>query len=189
MFAVDIPLTSIDPPPAWPWYPPDPLAPILDEKNMPPTPPKDPATTLADYSLPRTGLADIQFSGFKLAFARSPAYRRFEQNPDMKAHWFECAVYKTKGGTFVLAIAYRWSGKKIFRESAQDIVSTHKTESELVVALREFTATECVNGYPEGEHWAKKQEALMNSIEEDFAMLIEIVESQLGKYREPERID
>ena len=172
------------------WMPDIPPTDGLDEPIMPPTPPKpDPATTLADYSLPRTGLANVQFSGYKLAFARSPAYRRFEQNPDMKAHWFECAVYKTKGGTFVLAIAYRWSGKKIFRESNQDIVSTHKTEDELVEALRAVTATEYVNGYPEGEHWVKKQEALMNSIEEDFAMLVEIVESQLGKYRQPEVIE
>ena len=46
-----------------------------------------------------------------------------------------------------------------------------------------------MTGYPEGDYWRHKQEALLAGVLADFDMLVELIETQLEQLKEPERIE
>lgn len=142
--------------------------------------------TMKEYTLPRTGQSDIIFTGELLAEAKSPAYRRSVDQPTTKNHWFECDVYRTKGGKLIVHLKYRWSGK-LYRESHYDDVTV--VERNPAAVLLGVDPSDYVTGYPEGEYWAEKQQNLLTSIREDYDLLVEAITNQLMKHAEPERVE
>lgn len=143
---------------------------------------------MQEYSLKRTGLSNLEFTGEQIAESKSPAHRRHLNKPESNNHWFEAAIYRTKGGKIVTELAYRWAGK-LNRETEQDIVSVFDTVESAMESLGEFDPETCVTGFPPGDHWAKKQADLLASINEDFDILVEQIEDQLAKKAPAERID
>jgi len=145
---------------------------------------------MQEYTLARTGERPLEFTGTLLVEEKSPAYRRHENRKSEKTrcHWFEVAIYRTKGGKFVLRTAYRFSGPAN-REEPQDFVQVYTSETEMLDDLNAFDPTRCVGGFPEGEHWEEKQRTLMESIEHDYTLLVEKVETKFKEKSGPERIE
>jgi len=143
---------------------------------------------MQDYSLVRTGKSNLEFHGELIAEAKSPAYRRHEKNPTARAHWYEAYVYLTRGGKYILHVLYRFAGP-LNREILQDYVFVHDDIDGVIQSMKEFSPTDCVTGYPDGEHWEKKQQILMNDLDGDFDLLEELIHSKLQRLKEPERID
>lgn len=147
-----------------------------------------PTIEFQEFNLPRTGDRTLAFTGKLIFHVKSPSHKRTADNPNTKNHWFESWLYQTKGGSFVLHIGYRWSGK-IYRETIQDFVYTMKSQEEIKSKLTDFEPTDCVTGYPEGDHWAEKQSRLMNEIDNDYNAMVELIEDRIAKMNEPERIE
>jgi hypothetical protein len=144
---------------------------------------------MQEFTLPRTGKSNLTFTGELIAQAKSPAHRRYEHNPKGRAHWFEAAVYRTKGGKYILSVAYRWAGK-MSREENMDFVWPLGNTQDVYATLAEFDPTECVSGYPIGEFWTQKQESLLESIRQDFDILAELIETKVEQQtQEPERVE
>lgn len=135
------------------------------------------------YRLTRTEQRDLEFTAELLVHKRSPAYMRVQDRPDKpnkKAHWFELAIYRTKGGKIVLQILYRFQGK-FLREVPFDLVKLYDSIEDALSDADDFDATSCVQGFPPSEHWAEKQATLMQSLQDDYDLLVESVTTEIMK--------
>lgn len=142
-----------------------------------------------EFTLPRTGQSSLAFTGELIAEAKSPAYRRHQNNPSSRAHWFEASVYRTKSGKFVLSVAYRWAGN-LSREENMDFAWAFTDTQAVYDKMSIFEAADCVRGYPVGDYWENKQQSLLESIQEDFDTLSELITTKVEQVtQKPERVE
>ena len=143
---------------------------------------------MTKHTLPRTGKSPVAFDGDLIAETKSPLYRRHLADPHEKANWFEIAVYKTVGGSYVAHVAYRWAGK-LFREVNRDHVEVSQTVGYLLDLLAAFDSTRCVGGFPQGREFAEKQRKLLETVAEDWRLAIEDIGQKLLAQGAPEILE
>ena len=136
-------------------------------------------------TIDRTSEPPLVFEGFAIAAAKSPSYRRHLVNPTHKTHWFECEVYETAGGKYVVAIHFRFSGD-LYRERQFDEAWVYDSTEGVLDYLDNLDFAGLSNGYPALDKWADRQAALNASLRDDADLMIEDIEAQLNKLREPE---
>ena len=141
-----------------------------------------------EFMLDRTGQPRLSFEGDVIASAVSPGKRRSLGDPRAKSHWFEIDVYKTKGGSYVMYIRYRFSGA-LYREAPYDHVTTHADRESMLAAADEWQPMAYVKGFPSTPFWAEKQAGLCRDLDSDFSLMVEDVSCQLLKLVPAERLE
>lgn len=111
---------------------------------------------MEDFTLARTGLPPLKFSGEKIASVDGWRVGSKEQN-----RWHDLAVYRTAGNRYVLEIAFRsrWDGDT-------DHVEVHHSlaPGDLIDQLTVYDPLEHVSGYPPGDAYREKQARLEQDI-------------------------
>ena len=122
---------------------------------------------MAPRTVPRTGEKPLAFDGEILATAHS---RRMGKNAPSK-NWYEAAVYKTRGGSFVAAAAYKtnWAHEREFRWAA-----VHEAAEAAIEWLRTLQVTKPVVGYPNqsSDEYRRKQEQLLAGLQAQWDWLV-----------------
>jgi crotonobetainyl-CoA:carnitine CoA-transferase CaiB-like acyl-CoA transferase len=114
--------------------------------------------------LQRTGLAPLRFRGELLARSEGRIQNGRDHN-----RWHDLRVYRTAGGTFVVAIGYRtqWQG-----ESDHDQAETCPEPGDVVTVLTTYDPTGPVTGYPAGDAYAEKQARLLADVRRRFEVQV-----------------
>ena len=119
-------------------------------------------TTPTDFTLPRTGEQPVTFTGTLLA-AETGAM------PKLKQH-HEISVYRTQGGSYVVAISYRTTWKT---ESPHDLAIVCKTLEQVAEELWAYDPVESVAGPPEGTlNWEQRQQETRAAVSERYDTLV-----------------
>ena len=112
---------------------------------------------MTDYTLPRTGDSPLTFRGDLIAEADSQA----RQGP-AETRWYELAVYRTAGGSYVVAVGFRsrWQG-----EQGRNTARVFATPAEVRAYLRDYDPCDpdCWTGIPPGVHDADRRNAMTRS--------------------------
>jgi hypothetical protein len=111
------------------------------------------------YTLSRTGDVPLKFEGDELAFITTRP-----DDPGRFARWYEAAIYRTRGGTFVLFIAYRTNRGEPSVERAILCDSPEAVRAELT----RYDPLEHLAGFPPGEAYAEKQARLERTLRLDW---------------------
>lgn len=122
------------------------------------------------HRLKRSGQAPLAFQGELLAEADGQMVSGKDQN-----RWHEVSVYRTEGGKYVAAVAYRtrWQG-----ELDRDFAEVVGQAEAVAAVLREYSPTEYVQGYPAGDAYAERQARLFRDLRQRYdALVTEVLES------------
>lgn len=121
------------------------------------------------YQLSRTGNAPLAFDGELLAEAGDRQFNGRDQT-----RWFELRLYRTTGGNYVFACAYRtqWQGEANHFHAAQ------VDPSRIIDAVRGWPWETRVVGFPPAPEYAERQEHLLAHLERMFEQAVtELMES------------
>src|SRR3990167_1105524 len=104
---------------------------------------------MGKIKLPRTGDRPLAFAGEQIAAADS----RQPQGP-CQNRWYDLALYRTEGGTYVVAIGYRtqWQG-----ELPRDQAHKCSDVAEAVAILRDTIPELPLNGFPPGQQYDERR--------------------------------
>ena len=109
---------------------------------------------MTDYTLPRTGDSPLTFRGDLIAEADSQA----RQGP-AETRWYELAVYRTAGGSYVVAVGFRsrWQG-----EQGRNTARVFATPAEVRAYLRDYDPCDPAlwAGIPPGVHAADRRNTM-----------------------------
>lgn len=126
---------------------------IIDSSNAE-TIPGEPVG--GNYTLRRSGQAPLTFRGELIASSDGE-----RQGGKEHTRWHELAIYRTAGGKYVAVISFRtkWQG-----ELDHDEAEPLATPEEVARYFRVWRPTQFVAGFPEGQHYAARQEKLLADI-------------------------
>lgn len=116
------------------------------------------------YTLTRTGDTPLRFRGEQIAAVSSRIINGQERN-----RWFDLALYRTAGGAYVAAVAFRsqWQGEHDDERAAV---------CETAAAVRdELTVRDPIPpgiGYPAGAAYQEKQARLYSTLRRDYEALV-----------------
>jgi len=129
------------------------------------------------FKLGRSSDRPLEFTGELLAEADT----RMSAGQDHQ-RWHELALYRTAGGTYVLAIGYRtqWQG-----ETDHDAVYTAADAGDITEMARRYDPVGRMLGYPPGRQFEEKQARVRLDITARFSAALGEILSALGG----ERID
>lgn len=121
----------------------------------------------------RTGQPPLKFDGVQLATASS---KKDGSRHEAKA-WYEASVYRTKAGGYVATAVYRtmWAHEREYRWA-----TPHGTATEAISWLQKLDVLGCVAGYPDGEQFERKQERLMDALQDQWDWLVGELLAQCG---------
>jgi len=105
-----------------------------------------------NYTLPRTGLPDVAFTGEQLATAGE---RPPDAKPEWNMRWHELDLYCTEGGVWVAHVRYLSEHE---REPEQDLVFTADTLDGLVSQLAEYDPYQWIDRYPDHSKWEQRED-------------------------------
>lgn len=144
------------------------------------------------YEIPRTGLPPLRFEGELVAEANdAPAVTNPERKDSKRPwrawahlHWNNVRVYQTKGGSFVVAIAYR----NIFRaEQGRDDAYVCGNQAEVIATLRDHDPTQhAIPGAAARHNWAARMPAIHEGMRQRYAAQLAKVFAQMGISEEVE---
>ena len=119
---------------------------------------------MEEIRLPRSGLAPLVFTGGLIEGADVRGQRQGGRDQN---RWFELAVYRTKGGKYVLSIDYKtcWQG-----ELDHEYAEVLDDPASLTAALRDYEVgiPDLVQGFPPGAAYADKQARLLQDLTRRF---------------------
>lgn len=130
------------------------------------------AVTSVPVTLERTGGAPVKFRGREIASADGERLNGRETN-----RWHELTIYRTDRGRYVLHIHYRtrWQG-----ESDRHTVAVCPTPAEVIAALRSYSPTEHVGGFPPHEVYRERQTRLEREITTQYESLVASLLAKAG---------
>ena len=123
------------------------------------------------YQLTRTGDRPLTFEGEVIAEAGAMWVNQKEQ-----LRWHEITLYRTGGGSYVLAIGYftQWQGEQDHRA-----VYHAKDVEALMEELQMYDPLEHIMGYPPGDQYEERQARLERVVLANWAHLVsEILEGE-----------
>lgn len=129
------------------------------------------------YTLQRTGDTPLRFRGERIAEASSRIVGGQERN-----RWFELALYRTVGGTYVAAIGFRsqWQG-----EHDEDRAAACETPAAVRDELTVRDPIPVGIGFPPGAAYAEKQARLLVALRHDYdALVTELFEGVADEFAE-----
>lgn len=126
--------------------------------------------------LRRTGDVPLAFEGDLLAESNG----RVQAGRD-HSRWHVLGVYRTKGGTYVVRIAYRTQYQG---EMDHDLAMPVADATEVVAELRLYNPTECVRGFPPHESFYERQAKLMDDIDHRYRRQIADLLSEHPEFAE-----
>jgi len=141
---------------------------------------------MTQHTIPRSSQSSLTFEGEQIAAQKSPAHRRAEKKATCT--WFECEVFRTKGGKFVVHVGYRWQGK-LTREINSDHARVFDELIEAMEYLDDFDPLECITGFPSGERYEKQQQELESDVSTDWNLLVDMVENEIAEKSKPEVVE
>lgn len=116
---------------------------------------------MKEYTLNRTGNAPLTFTGELIGIGGT----RPASVTSTKLRWHELTLYKSRGGQLVAHIKFRTEQPT---ESAFDTVELAGDADSLREALDHYEPVDFLDGYPEGDKWASRQERLLTRISDQY---------------------
>lgn len=132
-----------------------------------------------EFKLTRTGQPPLAFAGELVAEASSKQHQGPLQN-----RWHEVAVYRTQGGKWVGAVAFRtvWQG-----EDDRHTAEVADTPAALVDLITTYDPTAEWEGYPDRPEYAERQARTQAAVRGGFERAVSEVFAEIDEVAE--RID
>lgn len=115
------------------------------------------------YTLPRTGDVPLRFEGESIANVSTRP-----DDPSRFARWYELSLYRTKGGTYIIAIGYR----SHYGDRETDRAVLCATPDGIRDELQMFDPLADVSGFPPGPAYRDKQERMERLLRLDWETAI-----------------
>jgi hypothetical protein len=109
------------------------------------------------FKLERTGDLPLSFEGERVAQSKGKWHSGKDQN-----RWHDLAIYRTKGGRYLLQITYQtqWQGES----DHSQIIDCGDDVTSAVVELKAHDPASHVEGYPPGEQYSDRQRMLVEGL-------------------------